>query len=114
MLADGGVGGSGGVVEDGGRRRKDLQPQCSPLSLYIMYCSKGRCQMQKQFFILLKESEKCTPIKLRSCIVSHDLLTKDLRACAGRGLKPIGQHASRRCPNEASKLDCVENGDPSG
>ena len=46
--------------------------------------------------------------------MSRDPLTKDLRARAGRGLKPIGQHASRRCPNEASKLDCVENGDASG
>ena len=65
------------------------------------------------FSILLKKKNG-TPIKKQLCIMSRDPLTKDLRACAGRGLKPIGQHASRRCPNEASKLDCVENGDASG
>ena len=67
----------------------------------------------KTFFILLKK-KKGTPIKQQSCIVSRDSLTKDLRARAGRGLKPIGQHASRRCPNEASKPERVENGDASG
>ena len=66
------------------------------------------------FSILLKEKRYVTPIKKQLCIMSRDPLTKDLRASAGRGLKPIGQHASRRCPNEASKPECVENGDASG
>ena len=67
------------------------------------------------FLILLKNKNKNgTPIKQQPCIVSRDPLTKDLRARAGRGLKPIGQHASRRCPNEASKPERVENGDASG
>ena len=65
------------------------------------------------FFILL-EKKNATPIKKQLCIMSRDPLTRDLRACAGRELKPIGQHASRRCPNEASKPERDENGDASG
>ena len=46
------------------------------------------------FSILLKENKKNgTPIKKQLCIMSRDPLTKDLRASAGRGLKPIGQNA---------------------
>ena len=55
LLGDRDVGGSGGVVGGGGRTRKDLQPEYSPLSLYIMYCSEGRCQMQKHFFSSLRK-----------------------------------------------------------
>ena len=42
------------------------------------------------FSILLKGKKYGTPIKKQLCIMSRDPLTKDLRACAGRGLKPIG------------------------